>query len=96
MRRVPDTWLFEPWRMPDELQARCGVRVGEDIARPLVELEAATREAKARVHALRARPEVRQAKAAIVEKHGSRKRTEAGRGKPRSRAGGAGQMALEF
>ncbi|MDP2220379.1 MAG: FAD-binding domain-containing protein [Hydrogenophaga sp.] len=75
MRRVPDAWLFEPWRMPPDVQARCGVQVGVDIAMPLVELEAATREAKARLHARRAQPEVRAAKAAIVEKHGSRKRS---------------------
>ncbi len=73
MRRVPDSWLFEPWRMPTELQARCGVRVGIDIPVPLVELEAATREAKARLYARRGQPEVRAAKAAIVDKHGSRK-----------------------
>ena len=73
MRRVPDAWLFEPWRMPPELMARCGLRAGEDIPQPLVDLETATRAAKARVHALRARPEVRVARAAIVERHGSRK-----------------------
>ncbi|MDP2418035.1 MAG: FAD-binding domain-containing protein [Hydrogenophaga sp.] len=75
MRRVPDAWLFEPWRMPPDVQARCGVRVGVDIPMPLVELETATREAKARLHARRAQPEVRAAKAAIVEKHASRKRS---------------------
>ena len=93
MRRVPDTWLFEPWRMPEELQARCGVRVGEDIARPVVDLETATRAARARVHALRVRPEVRQAKAAIVEKHGSRKETPRRRVPPRD---DARQLALEL
>jgi len=76
MRRVPDAWLFEPWRMPPELQAQCGLRVGSDpeadIALPLVDLEVATREAKARVHGLRAQPEVKAAKEAIVDKHGSR------------------------
>ncbi|MBS0553374.1 MAG: deoxyribodipyrimidine photolyase, partial [Proteobacteria bacterium] len=93
MRRVPDAWLFEPWRMPADLQQRCGVRVGEDIAAPLVDLEAATRAAKARVHALRAQPEVRAAKAAIVKKHGSRKRPEPRR--PR-RAGADRQLSLEW
>ena len=68
MRRVPDSWLFEPWRMPTELQARCGVRVGIDIPVPLVELEAATREAKRGCMPGAASPEVRAAKAAIVDK----------------------------
>ena len=77
MRQVPDSWLFEPWRMPPEVQARCGVRVGDDIPMPWVDLAAATREAKARLHALRAQSGVRAAKAAIVEKHGSRRRAGA-------------------
>ncbi|WP_042421815.1 FAD-binding domain-containing protein [Comamonas granuli] len=73
LRRVPDSWLFEPWRMPPDVQARCGVQVGRDIPAPLVDLAGATRAAKARVHALRAQAPVRAAKAAIVEKHGSRR-----------------------
>ncbi|GCB04439.1 cryptochrome/deoxyribodipyrimidine photo-lyase family protein [Ralstonia sp. SET104] len=74
--RVPDTWLLQPWRMPAEVQARCGVRVGVDIPEPVVDLEAATRQAKARIHALRARADVRNANAAIVQKHGSRLRRD--------------------
>lgn len=75
MRKVPDTWLFEPWRMPAEMQLRCGLRVGgpdADIPTPLVDLERATRLAKVRLFALRAQPEVKAAKAAIVRQHGSR------------------------
>ena len=72
MRRVPDTWLFEPWRMPPDVQRACGVEVGVDIPIPVVELDTATREAKARLFAVRAQPQVRAAKRAIVEKHGSR------------------------
>jgi len=72
MRRVPDAYLLQPWLMPLALQQRCGVMVGEHIAAPLVDLEPATRSAKQRLHALRAEPAVRAAKAAIVEQHGSR------------------------
>jgi deoxyribodipyrimidine photo-lyase len=84
LRRVPDAWIFEPWRMPTSVQQAHGLRVGEDIAAPLVDLEAATRQAKARVHALRAQPEVRAGKAAIVEKHASRagRHDGAGHGHP--------------
>lgn len=71
LRHVSDVWLLQPWRMPLDVQDRCGVRVGREIAAPLVDLETASREAKARIHALRAQVEVRAAKAAIVEKHGS-------------------------
>lgn len=76
MRRVPDTWLFEPWHMPADVQARCGLRVGADdqadIPLPLVDLDEALRSAKARLHARRADPDVRAAKQAIVHRHASR------------------------
>lgn len=82
LRRVPDSWLFEPWRMPAEVQARCGVRVGEDWPIPPVDLAAATRIGKARIHALRALPEVRATRADIVDKHGSRQPAKHRRDKP--------------
>lgn len=110
MRRVPPEWLFEPWLMPDCVQTRCGIRVGVDVPLPLVDLTAATREAKARVHGLRARPEVKAAVGAIVQKHGSRhKRDKAWAPRSRRREPGSGapgasnpqltplaQLTLEF
>ena len=94
LRAVPDTWLAEPWRMPTAVQQRCGVRVGDTIARPLLDLETATRAAKAKVHAVRGRAEVRAAKAAILDKHGSR-RPPAARARPRA-ATPSPQQALNF
>ena len=95
LRRVPDVWLFEPWRMPPEVQDRCGVRVGVDIPLPLVDLTAATRAAKERLHARRREPEVRAGKAAVLERHGSRalpvRRTRA-----QARPAANQQMGLEF
>jgi len=38
LQRVPDAWLFEPWRMPTTVQQHCGVRVGQDWPLPLVDL----------------------------------------------------------
>jgi deoxyribodipyrimidine photo-lyase len=81
LRQVPDSWLFEPWRMPESVQTACGVRVCADAPpgapdawpMPLVDLETATRFAKDRLHSLRREPQVRAGKAAIVEKHASRK-----------------------
>jgi deoxyribodipyrimidine photo-lyase len=72
LRQVPDSWLFEPWRMPEAMQLRHGLRPASTAAPP-VDLDAATRLAKQRLFALR-RPEIKSAKAAIVEKHGSRQR----------------------
>ena len=95
LRRVPNEWLFEPWRMPSKLQQKCGVSVGVDIAEPLVDLESATRQAKARVYAVRGRDEVKAAKAAIVKKHGSRKLPTRYR-KPKTVAGDWIQTLLEM
>lgn len=104
MRRVPDAWLFEPWRMPPEVQAHCGVTVGVDIPMPVVDLVEATRTAKARLHGLRAQPQVKAAKAAIVHKHGSRllgaHRRHKGTSRRAASAQGAAtpppQLTLEF
>ena len=71
MRRVPDTWLFEPWKMPDDLKAKLGIGKDE-LPTPLVDIDQATREGKAKLYAVRTRPEVRAGKTAIVEKHASR------------------------
>ena len=93
LRRVPDAWLFEPWRMPDAVQARCGVRVGLDWPLPAVDLELATRGAKARLHQRRALPEVKAAEADIVRRHGSRSRAAEQTGRTRS-ASEAAQQSL--
>jgi deoxyribodipyrimidine photo-lyase len=85
MRRVPDTWLFEPWLMPENLQIQFGVKVGVDIAVPLVNLEVATRTSKAKLHERRALPDVKAGKAAIVEKHASRRRVGQNKSTPGKR-----------
>ena len=75
LRHVPDAWVFEPWRMPANIQSIAGVTVGQDIAVPIVDLTLATRQAKAKFYERRSEPTVRAGKAAIVEKHGSRKQS---------------------
>ena len=105
LRRVPDTWLFEPWRMSADVAERCGVRVGQDIAVPPVELMDALRTSKTRMHTLRRQPAVRAAKAAVVERHGSRRgmpgasRDARGEERPAMRRQAkppANQMTLDF
>ena len=84
LRRVPDTWLFEPWKMPPSVQAQCGVVVGNHFGtsvgthwpEPVVDLPAATRSAKALLHARRSTPQVREGKQAIIEQHASRRATQ--------------------
>ena len=75
MRRVPDTWLFEPWLMPEALQTQSGIAVGREIPNPLVDLAVATRSAKALLHSRRNTDEVRAAKKAVLDKHASRQQT---------------------
>ena len=74
MRKVPDLFLFEPWTMPADVQLACGITLGYEIPIPLVDLEFATREAKAKLFAIRGQAEVRAGKSAVVKKHGSRSR----------------------
>ncbi len=81
MRKVPDLFLFEPWTMPADVQLACGIALGDDIPIPQVDLEFATREAKAKLFAIRGQAEVRAGKSAVVKKHGSRSRNV----KPRKR-----------
>lgn len=97
MRRVPDSWLYEPWRMPADVQTACGVRLGQDLPLPPVDLEQATRLAKARLHARRGEDAVRAAKANIVRRHGSRRGAENGPRVPRAGSGATDeQLSLDF
>ena len=73
MRKVPDSWIFEPWKMPSNLQSISNLIESSAIAIPLVDLSIATRESKSKLHALRKTPAVRAGKEAVVDKHASRK-----------------------
>lgn len=71
MRQVPDTWLFEPWLMPEELKIK--LACADQLCTPLVDLAIATRESKQRLYAIRKTPEVVDGKKAVIDKHASRK-----------------------
>ena len=71
MRHVPDTWLFEPWLMPE--QQKNNLVLSGHIVEPLVDLAAATRESKQRLYAIRKKPEIIDGKKAVIDKHASRK-----------------------
>lgn len=74
LRRVPDPWIFEPWKIPDDL-IRTGSKVSPPkINAPIVDLEVSTRTAKQKLFERRGRPEVSAEKSAVLHKHGSRKR----------------------
>ena len=74
MRQVPVTWLFEPWKMPDNVKTQAGIF--EEITQPLVDLTVATRESKNRLYARRQNPEVKAGKMSVVDKHASRKKMQ--------------------
>jgi len=48
LERVPDRYLAEPWKMPEEVQADAGCVIGEDYPGPIVDHRAARDEALAR------------------------------------------------
>jgi deoxyribodipyrimidine photo-lyase len=97
MRRVPNAWLLEPWLMPPNLQRTHGVMVGQDIAAPMVDLATATRQAKSKVFALRAQAHIKDARAPIVKKHGSRKNLESSKPRRQSRSSKTtSQLSLDF
>ncbi len=45
LRDVPGEYLPEPWTMPDEVQERCGCRIGTDYPEPIVDHAEARRAA---------------------------------------------------
>lgn len=96
MRRVPDTWLLQPWDMPQSVQASTGLRVGQEIAGPVVELSTATREAKSKMYARRHDPNVRAGKKEVVERHASRKIKSHGTRKKVPPSGAEKQLGFDF
>lgn len=78
LRTVPDTWLFEPWKMPDNIRAQANERAipalqNFEVKQPLLDLTSATRLSKQRVHERRQMDDIRAGKKAVVEKHASQK-----------------------
>ncbi len=51
LKRIPDEFLFEPWQMPQAMQARYGIEIGIDYPMPIVDYLSAGRLARERVSA---------------------------------------------
>jgi len=73
LKKVPDAWIFEPWKMNTDLEHAMIQNEKFEINTPIVDLSSATRIAKERVHARRKQDEVRIANKDVIEKHASRK-----------------------
>ena len=41
LKQVPDAFIHEPWRMPPDVQAACGVHIGREYPPPIVDHAAA-------------------------------------------------------
>ena len=94
MRHVPATWLFQPWLMPQPLRSPDGALV--DIIQPVVDLATATRESKQRLHQLRQTPAVKAGKKEVIDKHASRKKTNARSKSPVKRHEDTKQLGFDF
>src|SRR5450830_77077 len=73
LANVPDSWIFQPWLMPPALQFKTGCVIGRDYPVPVLDIEIAIREARARLSAVRRSPEAQEQIKDIVKKHASRK-----------------------
>ena len=80
---VPDAWIHEPWRLSTASRTRCGA---SGYALPLLDVQAAARQARERVWAVHRRADYRREADAIQSRHGSRRAGLPATGKrPRSR-----------
>ena len=97
LRQVPTPLIFEPWRMSPAEQAQYGVRLGETVAMPLVDLAQATRTAKARLHERRGQASVRSGKAAVLARHASERQPRKAARAPRKTApASTAQLGFDF
>jgi len=75
LRCVPNTWIIQPWLMPESLQLEYGCRIGIDYPAPLVSIDQAFKLAKANFSQLKLTSKDYQQTAVIIKKHASRKRS---------------------
>jgi deoxyribodipyrimidine photo-lyase len=98
MQDVPDTWLFEPSRMPTNLQTNLPTHASSafQIPQPLVDLALATRTSKQLLHARRGNSDVKAGKKAVVEKHASRQTFRKRPAAVVKNAGATHQLGFDF
>lgn len=69
---LPLEYRYEPWRLSFEQQQVFGCLLGRDYPLPVVDHEAAAKEAKAKIAAVRSAPGAKALSKAVYIKHGSR------------------------
>ena len=72
LARVPTDFIFEPWRMPDNLQSEYQCVLGRDYPLPVIDVVAAAEHARSTMWLKRKGNEFRREAQAIFETHGSR------------------------
>ena len=83
MGGVPDKYVHEPWKMPQELQNDVDCVIGKHYPSPIVDEASARKEGVRRTYAARSGEETREASKKVYQKHGSRRRP-AGRRKAKA------------
>ena len=86
LARVPNDFIFEPWRLTDNLQREYGCRLGRDYPRPIVDVEIAAENARAAIWSLRQGAAFKHEAHDIFIAHGSRSPSREGH---RGKRGGA-------
>lgn len=77
LAQLPDSWLHSPWLLPVNLQQRYGVYLDIDYPMPVVQLEQAMRQARAKLSAWSAgqdKLQWRLVQQQVIQRHASRKR----------------------
>lgn len=77
LRQVPTSWLHSPWLMPITLQQRYGCVIEQDYPAPIVDLQHAQQQARAKISQWLKQSDRlnwQQQKQAVVLRHASRKR----------------------
>jgi deoxyribodipyrimidine photo-lyase len=73
LKHVTDTWIFEPYLMPKNLQLQYGCVLEKDYPAPLIDISQAMREARAKISAARKKEGAYAETQAVIKKHASRK-----------------------
>jgi deoxyribodipyrimidine photo-lyase len=95
LARVPTDFIFEPWRMPDNLQRQYNCALGRDYPMPVIDVIAAAKHAKETMWIKREGIAFRKEAQAIFETHGSRNPAREGvrRAAPKTRKSAASPSA---
>ncbi len=76
LRRVPQAWIHEPWKMPRDLQVQHACLIGDDYPAPLIDHQQAARQARRalREHLSTHMTQAREERQQIRQRHASRRR----------------------